>query len=96
MYSYSKVSTYSNCPRQYKYRYVDKLKVYDDFEADNALIVGTTIHLGIEQGLDVAIMYYKQQFPRITDKHIEEIMKLEYWIPIVREQLKNLRKQFHF
>lgn len=46
---------------------------------------------GIEEGLDVAIMYYKQQFPRITDKHIEEIMKLEYWIPIVREQLKNLR-----
>lgn len=45
MYSYSKVSTYSNCPRQYKYRYVDKLKIYDDFEADNALIVGTTIHL---------------------------------------------------
>nr|DAZ28044.1 MAG TPA: hypothetical protein [Caudoviricetes sp.] len=36
-------------------------------------------------------MYYKQQFPRITDKHIEEMMKLEYWIPIVREQLKNLR-----
>ena len=46
---------------------------------------------GIEQGLDVAIMYYKQQFPRITDRHIEEMMKLEYWIPIVREQLKNLR-----
>ena len=46
---------------------------------------------GIEEGLDVAIMYYKQQFPRITNKHIEEMMKLEYWIPIVREQLKNLR-----
>ena len=51
---------------------------------------------GIEQGLDVAIMYYKQQFPRITDKHIEEIMKLEYWIPIVREQLKNLGTQFTY
>ena len=46
---------------------------------------------GIEQGLTVAIMYYKQQFPRITNKHIEEMMKLEYWIPIVREQLMNLR-----
>lgn len=45
MYSYSKVSTYSNCPRQYKYRYIDKLKIYDDFEADNALIIGTTVHL---------------------------------------------------
>lgn len=96
MYSYSKVSTYANCPRQYKYRYVDKLKIYDDFEADNALIVGTTIHLGIEQGLNVAIMYYKQQFPRITDKHIEEIIKLEHWIPIVREQLKNLGNDFTF
>ena len=41
-------------------------------------------------------MYYKQQFPRITDKHIEEIMKLEYWIPIVREQLKNLGTEFTY
>lgn len=41
-------------------------------------------------------MYYKQQFPRITDKHIEEIMKLEYWIPIVKEQLKNLGTQFTY
>lgn len=41
-------------------------------------------------------MYYKQQFPRITDKHIEEMMKLEYWIPIVREQLKNLGTQFTY
>lgn len=41
-------------------------------------------------------MYYKQQFPRITDKHIEEIMKLEYWIPIVREQLKNLGNNFTY
>ncbi len=41
-------------------------------------------------------MYYKQQFPRITDKHIEEIMKLEYWIPIVREQLKNLGTKFTY
>ena len=45
MYSYSKVTTYNNCPRQYKYRYVDKLKTYDDFEADNALIIGTAVHL---------------------------------------------------
>lgn len=51
MYSYSKVSTYSNCPRQYKYRYVDKLKTYEDFEADNALIVGTTIHLRNRTGV---------------------------------------------
>lgn len=41
-------------------------------------------------------MYYKQQFPRITDKHIEEIMKLEYWIPIVRKQLLNLGNDFTY
>lgn len=41
-------------------------------------------------------MYYKQQYPRITDKHIEEIIKLEYWIPKVREQLKNLGKKFTY
>ena len=41
-------------------------------------------------------MYYKQQFLRITDKHIEEMMKLKYWIPIVKEQLKNLGTQFTY
>ena len=41
-------------------------------------------------------MYYKQQFPKLTNKHIEEIIKLEYWIPIVREQLKNLGTQFTY
>lgn len=51
---------------------------------------------GIEQGLNVAIMYYKQQFPRITDKHIEEIIKLEHWIPIVQEQLMNLGNNFTY
>jgi len=45
------VSTYINCPRQYKYRYIDKLKIYEDFEADNALIVGTTIHLRYRTGI---------------------------------------------
>lgn len=41
-------------------------------------------------------MYYKQQFLRITDKHIEEMIKLKYWIPIVKEQLKNLGTQFTY
>ena len=41
-------------------------------------------------------MYYKQQFLRITDKHIEEMMKMKYWIPIVKEQLKNLGTQFTY
>jgi len=41
-------------------------------------------------------MYYKQQFPRITDKHIEEIIKLEHWIPIVQEQLMNLGNNFTY
>lgn len=41
-------------------------------------------------------MYYKQQFLRITDKHIEEMMKLKYWILIVKEQLKNLGTQFTY
>ena len=71
------------------------LKVGDKVYATNkgknfaAFVIGSE---GIEQGLSVATIYYKQQFPKITDKHIEELIKLEHWIPIIREQLKNLRR----
>lgn len=87
-YSYSRVSTYETCPRQYKFRYIDKLKIYDDYEADNPLIVGTALHTGIEENIEVARMYYRQQFPKITNKHVEEFMKIEYWIPKVKELIE--------
>lgn len=68
-------------------RYVDGIKTLPDTEATNALILGTALHTGIEEGLEAGLKAYTDAFPIISDAHINEMMKLEYWIPKVREML---------
>lgn len=85
--SHSKVECWKKCPYQYKLRYVDKLKTLPDFEADNVLIIGTALHTGIEKDVKTAIDWYYSQYPIITDKHIEEAMKLEAIIPKCKAML---------
>lgn len=68
-------------------RYVDGIKTLPDTEATNALILGTALHTGIEEGLGAGLKTYTDAFPIISDAHINEMMKLEYWIPKVREML---------
>lgn len=68
-------------------RYVDGIKPLPDTEATNALILGTALHTGIEEGLEAGLKAYTDAFPIISDAHINEMMKLEYWIPKVREML---------
>lgn len=68
-------------------RYVDGIKTLPDTEATNALILGTALHTGIEEGLEAGLKTYTDAFPIISDTHINEMMKLEYWIPKVREML---------
>ena len=46
-------------------------------DADNALILGTALHTGIEEGVEQALDFYKNSFPVLTDDHIHEMMKLE-------------------
>lgn len=65
-------------------RYVDGIITNPPTEPDNALILGTTIHTGIEKGLDEAIREYCFSFPIITDEHINEIIKFETVIPLAR------------
>ena len=49
-FSYSRIECFANCPYQYKLRYIDKLKTLPDQQADNALYLGTALHLGLETG----------------------------------------------
>lgn len=75
------------CPYKYKLRYIDKLKTIPLTNADNPLILGRAIHTGIEAGVDAGIKVYYNSFPIADDEHITEAMKLEHWIPKVRELL---------
>lgn len=65
-------------------RYLQGLTTIPATEPDNPLILGQTVHTGIEKSLEEAIREYCFSFPIITDKHINEIIKFETVIPLVR------------
>jgi hypothetical protein len=49
--------------------------------------MGKSIHTGIEKGVEAGVQAYYDSFPVIDDLHINEIIKLEYLIPKVKEML---------
>ena len=62
-------------------RYVEGFDTIPNTEPDNALILGTALHTGIEEGVEQALDFYTSSFPILTDDHIHEMMKLEALIP---------------
>ena len=46
--------------------------------------MGHALHTGIEQGTEAGVNEYLNAYPVITDGHINEQIKLEYWIPRIR------------
>lgn len=85
--SYSRISTYKNCPYQFKLRYIDNLETVFNCDPQNPLIIGSALHKGIEVDVDTAIKEYYAAYPVIKDAHITEAMKLEYLIPKVKKLL---------
>lgn len=87
-YSYSRLSTFAQCPYQYRLRYVDKLKTLPETNADNALYLGLAVHKGLETGsVAEAIAEYKSHYNILTDENINWITQLEYQIPRAIELL---------
>lgn len=87
-FSYSRIGCFANCPRQYKYRYLDKLKTIPNQDAANPLYLGNAIHKAFETGeLEDAITEYKDHYYIMLDEHINEEIKLRYLIPKVLELL---------
>lgn len=87
-FSYSRVECFGSCPYKYKLQYGDRLKTLPDQDPQNALYLGTALHLGLETGdVEQAIESYKSNYYMLTDAHIHEIIKLEYIIPKALELL---------
>ena len=82
--SHSRIDTYRGCPYQYYLKYKLKLKAKFDFKADNALVLGSAMHLGIEEGVEAAIKYYFSHYNTVTQAMVDEAIKLEYLIPKVQ------------
>lgn len=68
-------------------RYLDGFRCIEPTEPNNALILGTALHTGIEQGVEAAQKQYFGSYPIITDAHVNEWMKLDFLIPLVRSVL---------
>ncbi len=59
----------------------------ENYEASNALIIGTAMHMGIEEDVNKAITWYYDQFPIINDECVTETMKLEKVIEMMKKAL---------
>lgn len=75
--SYSRVGTFTQCPRKFELNYVDGLKVPFNCDAANPLMIGTMLHECIEVGVDEAIANYKAAYPVMTDPMVNELMKIK-------------------
>lgn len=85
-WSYSRVGTF-DCPRKYKYRYVDRLKTIPNRDADNALYLGSALHKGIETTVEEGVVNYLSNYLMMTDAVITQAIMLEHLIPKVKDIL---------
>lgn len=88
-FHFSTAQCFENCPARHNFRYIQHMDVIDSDDPANALRIGTALHRGIETEVQTAIHEYLMSYPVITDAHINEVIKLEYWIPRVKELLPN-------
>ena len=86
-WSYSRVSTYEQCPYKYKLRYIDRLKVLPELIPTNPLILGKALHTALELGVDAGAQEYLKSYPIAETEHFTELMKLDIVIPAARELL---------
>ena len=66
-------------------RYINQITTIPSDDPSSPLILGHALHTGIEQGTEAGVNEYLNAYPVITDLHINEQIKLEYWIPRVRK-----------
>ena len=86
--SFSRVDCWKQCPRKYKFKYIDQIETEPDYSATNPLVLGSTIDLGIQKGYEEAEKYYWSQYHVASDEGETELMKIEHW-------LKELRPKFN-
>lgn len=86
-FHFSTAECFENCPARWNYRYKEGIETIESDDPANALKVGTALHKGIETDVKTAIHEYFMAYPVINDLHVNEQIKLEYWLPIVKKML---------
>lgn len=83
-FSHSRLECFESCPFKFQLRYINQIATLPSDDPASPLILGHALHTGIEQGVEAGVKEYLNAYPIITDSHINEQIKLEYWIPRVR------------
>ena len=67
--------------------YIQKLNTFFEGDAQSPLVLGHAIHTGVEHDVETARREYLSNYPVVTDLQINELIKLEYWIPKIKDIL---------
>lgn len=68
-YSYSKISVYNQCPKKFKYKYIDKVKV--PYVYSEPLIKGGCIHSILEYHPDKSPHKHQEKYQYIVDNFLD-------------------------
>ncbi|MBF0747305.1 ATP-binding protein [Gemella sp. 19428wG2_WT2a] len=77
-FSHSRIELYQRCRLAFDFKYNKGAELVEVYEATNPLVIGKSLHLGLET-LDYHD-YYKKHYPVLYDTHIEELIKLDIQI----------------
>lgn len=93
--SFSRIESFSYCHFKYKLSYIDKLDVVEVGDVpNNALVVGSAMHKGIELGVKAGLNEYRSNRFSITDSSLDEEFKLTRLIEKARAMLPEGELEF--
>lgn len=84
-FHFSTAETYDSCPKKFELTYLRELKTIPSDDPQNPLILGTAIHRAMETDIETAVKEYLNSYPVIDDRHINEVIKMEHWIPKMKD-----------
>jgi len=83
-YSFSKISVYENCPRQFKYKYIDKLPTAP--KDMTPLLKGSAVHNILENYPNKGTHKLQEKYQFIVDEFLDSDYKKLFDYPNLREQ----------
>ena len=88
-YSHSRVEQFEKCKLAFQFKYIFNVNLINTLDADDPLIIGKAIHEAIESNNK-----YFDMFPVITDKHVNEDIKIGLQAERVKRKLNSFNCEY--
>lgn len=88
-YSHSRVEQFEKCKLAFQFKYIFNVNLINTLDADDPLIIGKAIHEAIETNNK-----YFDMFPVITDKHVNEDIKIGLQAERVKRKLNSFNCKY--